>query len=69
VASEAGLERQIAESMLASDEGMTVIEKAGELSQRHQVTGVPFFIINNAIPLSGAQEPDTFLDAFRQAIG
>ena len=69
VVSETGLERQVAESMLGSDEGMDVIEKAGELSQRHQVTGVPFFIINNAITLSGAQEPDTFLDAFRQAIG
>jgi len=49
VVSETGLERQVAESMLGSDE-------------------VPFFIINNAITLSGAQEPDTFLDAFRQAI-
>ena len=38
-----------------------------EMSQRHQVTGVPFFIINNAITLSGAQAPETFLDAFKQA--
>ena len=68
VVSEAGLERQVAESMLGSDEGMAVIENAGKLSQRHQVTGVPFFIINEAITLSGAQEPDTFLDAFKQAI-
>ena len=66
---EAGLERQVAESMLACDEGMDVIEKAGELSRRHQVTGVPFFIINNAITLSGAQVSETFLDAFRQVIG
>jgi len=68
VVSEAGLERQVAETMLSSDEGMDVIEEAGELSQRHQVTGVPFFIVNNAITLSGAQEPNTFLDAFRQAV-
>jgi predicted DsbA family dithiol-disulfide isomerase len=69
VTSEAGLDRTVAEAMLGSDDGMTVIEKAGELSQRHQVTGVPFFIINNAISLSGAQVPEIFLDAFRQAIG
>ncbi len=69
VVSEAGLERKAAETMLNGDEGMDVIEKAGQLSRRHQVTGVPFFIINNAITLSGAQESDTFLDAFRQAIG
>jgi predicted DsbA family dithiol-disulfide isomerase len=66
VAAEAGLDRQAAEAMLNSGDGMDVIEEAGELSQRHQVTGVPFFIINNAITLSGAQEPETFLDAFRQ---
>ena len=69
VVSEAGLDRQLAETMIDSDEGMDGIEEAGELSRRHQVTGVPFFIINNAITLSGAQEPDTFLDAFRQVIG
>lgn len=69
VVSEAGLGRQVAESMLGSDEGMDVISNARELSQRHQVTGVPFFIINNAITLSGAQEPETFLDVFRQVVG
>ena len=67
VAAEAGLERQVAETMLNSDEGMDVIEEAGELSRRHQVTGVPFFMINNEITLSGAQEPGTFIEAFRQA--
>jgi len=69
IASAAGLGRQITESMLASDEGIDVISNARELSQRHLVTGVPFFIINNAITLSGAQEPETFLDAFRQVGG
>lgn len=54
--------------MLSSDEGMEVIAQAGELARRHELTGVPYFIINNAITLSGAQEPDTFLDAFRQAV-
>ena len=68
VVSEVGLERQLAEIMIDSDDGMDVIEEARELSRRHQVTGVPFFIINNAITLSGAQEPETFLEAFRQAI-
>jgi predicted DsbA family dithiol-disulfide isomerase len=68
VVSEAGLDRQAAEAMFGSDAGMDVIEEAGKLSQRYQVTGVPFFIINQTITLSGAQEPETFLDAFRQAV-
>ena len=66
---EAGLERQVVEAMLNSDEGMDVIADAGEMSRRHGVSGVPFFIINDEITLSGAQQPDTFLEAFRLAIG
>ena len=66
---EAGLERQVVEAMLNSDEGIAVIEEAGELSRRHGVSGVPFFTINKEITLSGAQQPDTFLEAFRLAIG
>ena len=69
VVAEAGLERQLAEAMLNSEEGMDAIKEAEELSRRHRVDGVPFFIINNKITLSGAQQPDAFLDAFRQAIG
>ena len=69
VVAEAGLERQRAEAMLNSDEGMDAIKEAEELSRRHQVGGVPFFIINNEITLSGAQQPDVFHSALRQAFG
>ena len=68
VAAEAGLDREKAEAMLDSDAGMDVISNAKELSQQHHVTGVPFFIINQKITLSGAQEPETFIDAFRKAV-
>ena len=66
---EAGLERQVVETMLNCDEGMDVFADAGEVSRQHGVSGVPFFIINKEITLSGAQQPDTFLEAFRVAIG
>jgi predicted DsbA family dithiol-disulfide isomerase len=69
VVAETRLERQLAEAMLNSEEGMDAIKEAEELSQPHQVSGVPFFIINNEITLAGAQQPDVFLDAFRQAVG
>jgi predicted DsbA family dithiol-disulfide isomerase len=69
VVAEAGLERHRAEAMLNSEEGMDAIKEAQELSRRHRVDGVPFFIINNEITLSGARQPDVFLDAFREAIG
>jgi predicted DsbA family dithiol-disulfide isomerase len=69
VVAEAGLARQLAEGVLNSDEGMDAIKAAEELSRRFRVDGVPFFIINNEITLSGAQQPGAFLDAFREAIG
>ena len=69
VVAEAGLERQLAEAMLNSEEGMDAIKEAEELSRRRRVDGVPFFIINNEITLSGAQQPDVFLTAFTKATG
>jgi predicted DsbA family dithiol-disulfide isomerase len=69
VVAEAGLERQLAERMLHSNEGMDEFKRAEELSRKHSVGGVPFFIINNEITLSGAQQPDVLLAAFRQTSG
>jgi predicted DsbA family dithiol-disulfide isomerase len=66
---EAGLDRNRADAVLNSEEGMDAIKEADELSRRHQVSGVPFFIINNKLTLSGAQQPDAFLDVFKQAVG
>jgi predicted DsbA family dithiol-disulfide isomerase len=67
VVAEAGLERQLAEALLASDGGMDAIKEAEALSRQNRVDGVPFFIINNEIALAGAQQPDTFLNAFRDS--
>ena len=69
VVAEAGLDRQLAEAVLKNDEGLDAIKQTEEVSRRHRVDSVPFFIINKEITLSGAQQPDTFLDAFRQAVG
>ncbi len=33
-------------------------------SRRLGVQGVPFFVINGEVAISGAQEPKAFLDAF-----
>lgn len=66
VGSEAGLDRQAAENMLDSDEGMDAIANAREMSQRYGVDGVPFFIINQKIALSGAQDSEVFVEAFKQ---
>ncbi len=69
VVAEAGLERHRAEAVLNGDDGLDAIKEAGELARRQRVDGVPFFIINGKLKVSGAQQPDAFLDAFRQAGG
>ena len=69
VVAEAGLDRGKAEAVLKGDEGMEAIKEAGEQSQRLRVDSVPFFVVNGKITLSGAQQPDTFLEAFMQAGG
>lgn len=64
VVAEAGLDRAKAEAMLTSNEDLLAIKKQ---EWRFRVEGVPFFIVNGQIPLSGAQPPDAFLAAFEQA--
>jgi predicted DsbA family dithiol-disulfide isomerase len=69
VVAEAGLDRRKAESVLNGDDGLDAIKEAGEQGRRFQVEGVPFFIIDGKITLSGAQQPDAFLEAFGEVAG
>jgi predicted DsbA family dithiol-disulfide isomerase len=66
VVAEAGLDRHQAEAVLNSDEGLEAIKEADGVARRFRVEGVPFFVINGRITLSGAQQPDAFLEAFGQ---
>jgi predicted DsbA family dithiol-disulfide isomerase len=56
VVADAGLDRAMAEGVLNGDEGLEEV--------RFRVEGVPFFIVNGEIMLSGAQQPEAFLEAF-----
>jgi len=69
VVAEAGLDRSKAKAVLESAGGQEAIREADTLARRLRVEGVPFFVINGKITLSGAQPPDVFLAAFRQALG
>jgi predicted DsbA family dithiol-disulfide isomerase len=68
VVAEAGLNRNQAEAVLTSDDGLEAIKDAEALARRFRVEGVPFFIVNGTLPLSGAQQPEAFLEAFKQAV-
>lgn len=64
VVAEAGVDRVKAEAMLNSNEDLLAIKRQ---EWRFRVEGVPFFIVNGQITLSGAQPPDVFEAAFEQA--
>jgi len=63
----AGLDRARCEAVLSGEHGLAAIRAAGEQAHRTGVQGVPYFLINNTVALSGAREPGAFLDAFEQA--
>jgi predicted DsbA family dithiol-disulfide isomerase len=69
VVAEVGLDRSKAEAVLNSDDGLEAIKDADALARRVGAEGVPFFIVNGEIMLSGAQPPDAFLAVFGQANG
>lgn len=66
VVAEVGLDRSRVEATLNSNDGLEAMKEAEEMSRRHRVDGVPFFIVNGKITLGGAQPPEAFLEAFRQ---
>ena len=69
VLAEAGLDRAKAEAVLKGNDAQEAMKEAEEFSRRHRVDGVPFFIVKGQITLAGAQQPEAFMEAFRQVGG
>jgi len=67
IAGEAGFDSAAAGGMLGSDEGNDAIALMDQRAREIGVQGVPFFIFNQHVAVSGAQEPDTLLGAIAQA--
>ena len=67
-AARAGLDRKAVADYLAGDEDREVIARAEEEARSAGIGGVPFFIFNRKIGVSGAQDPDALLEAMEQAI-
>ena len=64
----AGLERDALRAYLASDEDLDLVLEADIQARRSGIGGVPFFIFNRRLAVSGAHEPETLLDAMREAV-
>jgi predicted DsbA family dithiol-disulfide isomerase len=63
----AGLNRSEMDELLAGDKGLDVVRAGEERARRLGVSGVPFFVVNGMVALSGAQPPELFRQAFEQA--
>ena len=67
LASRAGLDAAAVESFLQSEEGTTEVKAEEATGHRLGIRGVPYFVINGSISISGAQPPDIFVSAIQQA--
>ncbi|HWZ73315.1 MAG TPA: DsbA family oxidoreductase [Casimicrobiaceae bacterium] len=67
IASEAGLELAAARAMLASTENLAAVSAEDREARDVGINGVPFFIFNGSTALSGAQDPETLLQAIAAA--
>ena len=67
LAAAAGLDRVEVIELLEGDRGLEAVRVREEQARRLGVSGVPFFVVNGSVALSGAQPPELFLEAFEQA--
>jgi len=69
LARRAGLDAAAVESFLHSEEGTTEVKVEEAAGHRLDIRGVPYFIVNGSLSISGAQPPDIFVSALQQAKG
>ena len=67
IASDCGLNREEVERFLASDRAVQEVRAEEAIGHRLGIRGVPYFVLNGSISISGAQPPDIFVSAIRQA--
>lgn len=69
IAADVGLDRDGIRARLGTDEAAAEVITEARQAQRNGISGVPFFIFNNRLALSGAQPPQTMRRAMNQAEG
>ena len=67
VAAEVGLDRDAASRVVASGEFGEQVRDDEEQAMQLGIRGVPFFVFDRRLALSGAQPPDVLLDVLRRA--
>jgi predicted DsbA family dithiol-disulfide isomerase len=68
LAIDAGLSADAVQACLDSAEARDAVRASDERARQMGVQGVPFFIFNNQVGVSGAHEPETLLQAMAQSL-
>ena len=68
VGAKGGLDLAQTRAWLASDADRDAVAGGDAEARNAGISGVPFFIFNRAVGVSGAQEADTLVDAMKQAM-
>lgn len=68
IADEAGLNGTQALAFVTDSEQLSAVAQADAQVRSMGISGVPFFIFNQKVAVSGAQDPVTLLGAMRQAV-
>jgi predicted DsbA family dithiol-disulfide isomerase len=68
IADEAGLNGEAARAFVTDPEQLDAVAQADAHTRSLGINGVPFFIFNQKVAVSGAQDPATLLSAMQQAV-
>jgi predicted DsbA family dithiol-disulfide isomerase len=66
-AAEAGLDRTEIEEFLAGEKGVIEVKDEEAVGRQLGIRGVPYFVLNGRVAISGAQPPDIIMSAIQQA--
>ncbi len=67
IGSDCGLNREEVKQFLSSDRAVQEVRDEEATGHRLGIRGVPYFVLNGSISISGAQPPDIFVSALQQA--
>ena len=66
-AAKAGLDQTETEEFLTSEKGVVEVKGEEAVGRRLGISGVPYFVFNGTVSISGAQPSDIFVSAIQQA--
>ena len=69
LAAESGLDQAETAAALRDARYATRVERDIDTARQLGITGVPFFVVDGRVGVSGAQSPDVFLDVLNRAAG